>query len=277
MSRTEAGGTGYATALNADDNVGSDRPCVVPRKPRTALVSGPLEPSSTCFTTHYAPRILSANSAGDCFVFGPSCGIGSFALDFLLSQNVTRSRIHFYMFESEARNKKGRIEALKKVGIHVCVRGKIHTQRDVAMTKESDYDILKYLTREERMKLYGDRYRERVSGTELNEQRRAAMERELGADEPMLVSYLGSVRGASRPILFEGMVLFSGIRRVRRRTLLLDVLIDQDKQSDISLSSTERLLLVVHAIMKPSTNFLQECKKMVHYICQPMGWANHPP
>jgi len=81
-----------------------------------------------------------------------------------------------YMFESEAHNKKGRVEALKKMEIEVCVRGKSHTQRDVAMTKESDYDILKYLTREECIQLYGDKYRERVSGTELNEQRRAAME-----------------------------------------------------------------------------------------------------
>lgn len=55
----------------------------------------------------------------------------------------------------------------------------------------------------------------------------------------MLVSHLGSVRGASRPILFGGMVLFSGIRRVERRTLLLDVLI---KQSDISLSRREKFL-----------------------------------
>lgn len=82
------------------------------------------------------------------------------------------------MFESETRNRKGRTEALKKLRIKVHVRGKSHTQRDVATTKESDYDILKYLSREECMKSYGDKYRERVSGAELNEQRRAAMGRE---------------------------------------------------------------------------------------------------
>lgn len=61
------------------------------------------------------------------------------------------------MFESEARNQKGRVETFGKMGIEVCVRGRSHTQRDVAMTKESDYDILKYLTREECKRLYGDR------------------------------------------------------------------------------------------------------------------------
>ncbi len=176
VSSSEVGGTGCATVLNVGDSVGSDRPCVVPRKPRTAFISGPLEPSSTYFQTHYAPCVLSAISAGDSFVLGPSRGIDSVALDFLLSQNVPRSCIHVYMFESEARNKNGRVDALRKMGIKVCVRGKSHTQRDVAMTKESDYDILKYLTGKECTELYGDKYRERVSGTELNERRRAAME-----------------------------------------------------------------------------------------------------
>jgi len=175
ISSSEAGGTECATSLDIGDSVGSDRPCVVPRKPRTAFISGPLEPSSTYFQTYYAPCVLSAISAGDFFVLGPSRGIDSFAISFLLSHNIPRSRIHVYMFESEARNKKGRVEALKKMGIEICVRGKNHTQRDEAMTKESDYDILRYLTREECIELYGDKYRERVSGTELNERRRVAM------------------------------------------------------------------------------------------------------
>jgi len=177
ISSSEAGGNGCPTALDVGDSVGSDRPCVVPRKPRAAFISGPLEPSSTYFQTHYAPCVLSAISAGDSFILGPSCGIDSFALDFLLSQNVPRPRVHVYIFESEARNKKGRVEALKNMGLEVCVRGKNHTQRDMAMTKENDYDILKYLTREECMKLYGEKYRKRVSGTELNERRRTAGKR----------------------------------------------------------------------------------------------------
>jgi len=56
------------------------------------------------------------------------------------------------------------------------VRGKSHTERDVAMIEESDYDILKYLSKDECMTLYGAKYRESVNGTELNERRRAAME-----------------------------------------------------------------------------------------------------
>ena len=42
------------------------------------------------------------------------------------------------------------------------------------MTAASDYDILAYLSRDECMALYGDEYRQRISGTELNERRSAA-------------------------------------------------------------------------------------------------------
>lgn len=139
----------------------------------TAFISGPIAPSPTYFTDYYAPRVLAAVQNGDSFILGPSRGIDTLALNYLLSQNVTRSRIHVYMFETEARNQKARVESLKKMRIDVCVKGKSHTQRDYAMTEESDYDILKYLTKEECMALYGNKYRERISGTELNERRRA--------------------------------------------------------------------------------------------------------
>jgi hypothetical protein len=53
--------------------------------------------------------------------------------------------------------------------------GRIHSERDEAMTNASDYDILRYLTNEERVELFGGKYRERVSGTELNERQRTTL------------------------------------------------------------------------------------------------------
>lgn len=52
------------------------------------------------------------------------------------------------------------------------VAGRNHTERDVAMTRASHYDILRYRTEAECWVLYGDAYRKRVSGTEKNELRR---------------------------------------------------------------------------------------------------------
>ena len=170
------GGTGCAKSPNASisDPIS---PSSLDLQPRIAFISGPLSPSPVYFATHYAPRILSAISAGDSFILGPSRGIYTIALDFLLAQNILTSRVKFYMFESEAYKQGPRVERLRRMGVKVCVRGKSHMQRDAAMTRESDYDILKYLTREECMELYGDKYRERIGGTELNERRRAAMKR----------------------------------------------------------------------------------------------------
>ena len=42
------------------------------------------------------------------------------------------------------------------------------------MTVVSDYEILAYLSKDECLGLHGDEYCERISGTELNERRRAA-------------------------------------------------------------------------------------------------------
>jgi hypothetical protein len=45
-------------------------------------------------------------------------------------------------------------------------------ERDAAMTRDSDYDILRYRTEDEAKKLYGDAWWPRVSNTEMNERRR---------------------------------------------------------------------------------------------------------
>ncbi|KAK4902956.1 hypothetical protein LTR49_026974 [Elasticomyces elasticus] len=47
-----------------------------------------------------------------------------------------------------------------------------HIVRDTRMTLRSDYDILYVRSDEESRKLYGDKYRARVSATEMNRLRR---------------------------------------------------------------------------------------------------------
>lgn len=46
-------------------------------------------------------------------------------------------------------------------------------ERDAAMTRDSDYDILRYRTEEEARAVYGSGWWPRVSNTEMNERRRA--------------------------------------------------------------------------------------------------------
>jgi hypothetical protein len=47
-----------------------------------------------------------------------------------------------------------------------------HDSRDEAMTRASHYDVLRYRTVAECRALFGERYKERVSGTQKNEIRR---------------------------------------------------------------------------------------------------------
>lgn len=112
----------------------------------------------------YRQCILSAIFPGHAFILGPSRGIDIPVLSSLLPQKISPARILVYMFEAEAHKNKKKIEALKKIGLDVCIKGKGHSERDVAMTWESDYDILKYLTKEVYMALYGDKDREKISG-----------------------------------------------------------------------------------------------------------------
>jgi hypothetical protein len=159
--------------------------------PLIAFISGPLEADVTYFQQHYLLRIISALEAGHHFIIGPSRGIDSMALEFLLSyqpppsQAITgdasacavASRITLYLNAHESRTPKLRyaplIKKLERMGgkVTVVIPGG-HTERDEAMTRGSHYDILRYRTEEECRALYGDRYRKRVSGTEKNEIRR---------------------------------------------------------------------------------------------------------
>jgi hypothetical protein len=140
---------------------------------RVAFISGPLDASDEYFTTHYAPRILSALASGDSFVIGPVRGVDTLALQFLLDpiQKVYPSRITIFMAEFEHARATWREEYEAK-GVKIWKEGVTTRERDAAMTRESDYDILRYRTEAEAKELYGGEWWPRLSNTEMNEKRR---------------------------------------------------------------------------------------------------------
>ncbi|KAF2502652.1 hypothetical protein BU16DRAFT_16490 [Lophium mytilinum] len=141
--------------------------------PRVAFISGPLDASDEYFATHYAPRILAAAAADDSFVIGPVRGVDTLALQFLLDpfHDVGPSRITIFMAEFEFASRGWRQGYVEK-GVKIWEEGITTRERDAAMTRESDYDILRYRTEEETKELYGAAWWPRVSNTEMNERRR---------------------------------------------------------------------------------------------------------
>ncbi|KAJ6535915.1 hypothetical protein DFH09DRAFT_819123, partial [Mycena vulgaris] len=136
---------------------------------RTAFISGPLAPSPTYFAEHYQPRLDAAIAQGHSFVLGPSAGIDTLALEYLLQRGVPPSRVTVFLSQSEGKLPQWHkfADALRAKGVAVVVAGTGHTERDAAMTAASDYDILQYRTEAECRALYGRNFRARVSGTEL--------------------------------------------------------------------------------------------------------------
>ena len=72
----------------------------------------------------------------------------------------------------------------QRLGVRV-IKG-WHTERDAAMTRDSDYDILWVRSDEETKVLYGTKYRPgRVSGTQKNKDRREVLLRERQKSAPV--------------------------------------------------------------------------------------------
>ena len=142
-------------------------------KPITAFISGPITFPATYFTQHYAARLRAAVVADHRFVVGPAPGIDTIALDFLLVENsVPPSHIAVYLCGFEAVADYGRYEAM---GVKVVVEGLTTGERDAAMTRDSDYDVLRYMGEEEAREFYGAAYYPRITNTEKNERRRKGL------------------------------------------------------------------------------------------------------
>lgn len=157
--------------------------------PLTAFISGPLDVSQTYFSKHYIPRINTAIASGHNFIIGPVSGVDTLAREYLLSQSISPSRIKIYMARFEIDCHRDFIANLRSsLGPKAVVEAKTADagevmstwDRDAAMTRDSDYDILRFRTEAETKQLYGDRWRPRVSNTERNWRRRKG---ELGMEE----------------------------------------------------------------------------------------------
>ena len=142
-------------------------------KHATAFISGPLDPTDEYFDLHYKPKIDAAISENHDFIIGPVRGIDALALQYLISQNVTPTRITIYMAAFECASTTWR-SSFTDLGVNVFVVEEAVTtrDRDAAMTRDSDYDILRYRSEAEAKELYGSSWWPRVSNTEMNERRR---------------------------------------------------------------------------------------------------------
>ncbi|KAF8208459.1 hypothetical protein K438DRAFT_2012521 [Mycena galopus ATCC 62051] len=142
---------------------------------QTAFISGPIDVDMTYFATHYQARIDAAAAAGHAFVMGPVTGIDTLAL-YYLAEHVDRKKITVYMapFEYASARWRGQYEKLG-VNVEEVVDAKTTRERDAAMTRDSDYDILRYRTEEDAKELYGVTWWPRVSNTEMNERRRVGV------------------------------------------------------------------------------------------------------
>ncbi|KAF2692272.1 hypothetical protein K458DRAFT_266272, partial [Lentithecium fluviatile CBS 122367] len=149
-----------------------------PTAPRVAFVSGPLDVDSTYFTIHYQPNIDTAVASGHSFIMGPVAGIDTITLHYLLAHNIAPSCITVYMAHFEYLDTPWRTHYLD-LGVNVrdVVDASTTGERDAAMTRDSDYDILRYRTKEEAKRFYGERWWPRVSNTEMNERRRRGVMR----------------------------------------------------------------------------------------------------
>lgn len=144
--------------------------------PKVAFISGPIQPPAGYFEKHYAPKLNKAISSGHSFVIGPAPGMDTESLRYLIAAGVHPDRITVYMahFEEEKILGKG-IQWFINLGGDLHIEGVTTEARDAAMTRDSDYDILRYMTVEEQKNLYGRYYYPRISQTEKNEKRRGIL------------------------------------------------------------------------------------------------------
>lgn len=139
----------------------------------TAFISGPLDIDQAYFDQYYQPRIDTAIAESHNFIIGPVSGIDTLALIYLTSHHsVSATQISVYMTSWEAPLHKLR---LSELGVNQVILGSdvvTTRERDAAMTRDSDYDILRFRTERECKEEYGGVWRPRVSNTEMNWRRR---------------------------------------------------------------------------------------------------------
>lgn len=151
---------------------------------KTFFISGHTNLSDEEFKLHYVPRLnqiieLAKSNADEkpvAVVIGNAWGADKMAFDYLVINNFPKNLITIYHYGS------GVSEDYYGffLGTEVISGFKSYTNRDKFMTENSDEDILWVRSDEETKKLVesqGNVFRKRVSGTELNKQRREKMKK----------------------------------------------------------------------------------------------------
>lgn len=172
--------------MNVDGSIRKDA--------KVALISGHTDLSTSDFERHYVPQIDAALCAGHQIILGDAVGVDTQALDYLLSPPVKLKHPDVVSRTTVFPSRNHNVLKLKEMGLKVVPpddprlkiernvvvvskKGKDgrrwhHIQRDANMTAMSDFDILYVRTDEESRALYGDKWRPRISATEMNRLRR---------------------------------------------------------------------------------------------------------
>ena len=127
------------------------------------FISGHLDITEEDFSVHYKEKIDQAlkDNKDVKFVIGDAKGADSFAQKYLIGKRCDVTIYHMYD------------SPLNNLGGYFTVGGfQSHEEKDSAMTYASSDDIAWFRTVEEQKKLYGNKYRKRVTGTEKNVKRR---------------------------------------------------------------------------------------------------------
>ncbi|PPQ70670.1 hypothetical protein CVT25_010772 [Psilocybe cyanescens] len=151
-------------------------------RPTVAFISGPIQPPAGYFDLHYMPMLIEAISYGHSFVVGPAPGIDTESLRYLVAAGVKPDKITVYLARFEERILADGIQWFMDLGGNIQVEGGTTEERDAAMTRDSDYDILRYMSVEEQKNLYGRFYYPRISQTEKNERRRKGLPRHVNPE-----------------------------------------------------------------------------------------------
>ena len=171
------------------DSATPSQPQVLITNPRIAFISGHMDITLLQFSTHYEPRLDSALSLGHHFVIGDAKGVDASALTYLLAQSDRYPDVRQHITVHVSRP--GQLSKFQAMGVRTecsderCDRReprKRHLDRDARMTRASDYDILWTRSENEEREFYGERWRARVSATEMNRLRRVEMEKDSLAD-----------------------------------------------------------------------------------------------
>lgn len=155
----------------------------LPSKAPVAFVSGHMDVTPEQFKMHYIPRLNDALSQGHQFIIGDAKGLDGMALDYLLAQTADYPNVRENITVHVSRPYQ--VGKYQSMGVKtICNAERYnkkdprarHLNRDAGMTRASNYDILWVRSEPEARILYGEKWRPRVSATELNRRERLEMQ-----------------------------------------------------------------------------------------------------